>query len=123
LANGSFVAPTILDRVDASMDVAQNEIFGPVLSVITWRDEEELLRIANGVSYGLTASIWTRDVGRALRMARQVEAGFVWVNTSSRHFAGVPFGGVKDSGVGREEGLDELLSYTQSKSINVLLDR
>jgi acyl-CoA reductase-like NAD-dependent aldehyde dehydrogenase len=123
LANGCFVAPTILDRVDASMDVAQNEIFGPVLSVITWRDEEELLGIANGVSYGLTASIWTRDVGRALRMARQVEAGFVWVNTSSRHFAGVPFGGVKDSGVGREEGLDELLSYTQSKSINVLLDR
>ncbi len=122
LAQGNFISPTVLGGVEPEMSVAQNEIFGPVLSVLTWKDEDQLLRIANGVSYGLTASIWTRDVSRALRLASQVAAGFVWVNTSSRHFAGVPFGGMKDSGVGREEGVSELLSYTQIKSVNVLLE-
>jgi acyl-CoA reductase-like NAD-dependent aldehyde dehydrogenase len=119
---GYFVEPTIFTDVLPSMRIAQEEIFGPVLSVLTWREPEEALRIANGVSYGLTASIWTRDVATAHRMARRVEAGFVWVNNTSKHFAGAPFGGFKDSGVGREEGVQELLDFTQLKTVNVALD-
>jgi acyl-CoA reductase-like NAD-dependent aldehyde dehydrogenase len=119
---GYFVEPTIFTDVLPSMRIAQEEIFGPVLSVLTWREPEEALRIANGVSYGLTASIWTRDVATAHRTARKVEAGFVWVNNTSTHFAGAPFGGFKDSGVGREEGVQELLDFTQLKTVSVALD-
>lgn len=100
---GYFVAPTVFTDVSPSMRIAREEIFGPVLSILTWRDPEEAFRIANGVSYGLTASIWTRDLTTAHRMAAEVEAGFVWINDTSSHFAGAPFGGFKDSGVGREE--------------------
>ena len=101
------------------MRIAQEEIFGPVQAVLTWRDEAEVVAMANSLQFGLTASIWTRDFAKAYRMAQEIEAGFVWINDSSRHFAGVPFGGVKQSGVGREESLADLLSYTQLKSINV----
>ncbi len=87
-------------------------------SVLTWKDKEELVEMVNSVMYGLTASIWTRDFPTAYRMASEVEAGFVWINDSSRHFAGVPFGGYKQSGLGREECLADLLSYTQVKSVN-----
>ncbi|MGH3356760.1 MAG: aldehyde dehydrogenase family protein, partial [Nocardioidaceae bacterium] len=97
------------------------EVFGPVLSVMTFRDDDDALRIANNVEYGLTASIWTRDVARAHRFARDVEAGYVLVNSASRHFWGLPFGGVKSSGVGREESSEELLSYTETKATTVVL--
>lgn len=120
LQHGLFVAPTVFTGVRPDFRIAQEEVFGPLLSVIPFADEEEALAIANGVSYGLTASVWTRDVARAHRMAHAFEAGFVWINGSSRHFPNVPFGGVKGSGVGREESLEELLSYTELKSINVL---
>ena len=80
---------------------------------------DEALRIANGVSYGLTASVYTRDLATAHRFARDVRAGYVWVNDASRHFPGTPYGGVKDCGVGREEGFEELLSYSQVKNVNV----
>jgi len=121
LQRGFFVLPTIFDQVKQSMRLAQEEIFGPVQAVLTWRDEREVVEIANSLQFGLTASIWTRDFTKAYRMAREIEAGFVWINDSSRHFAGVPFGGVKQSGFGREETVGDLLSYTQLKSINVNL--
>jgi 2-formylbenzoate dehydrogenase len=112
---GHFVAPTLLAGVRPDMRVATEEIFGPVLSVLTFRTEEEALTLANGVHYGLTASVWTDDLRRAHRFAAAFEAGFVWVNGTSRHFPGVPYGGVKASGVGREE----LLGFTQTKAVTI----
>jgi len=118
---GLYVAPTLFDNVRPDMRLAQEEVFGPVLSAITWSAEEEAIDIANSVDYGLTASVWTNDVRRAHRVVRELEAGFVWINGSSAHFTGVPFGGFKLSGLGREENLDELLSYTQIKAVNVMM--
>jgi betaine-aldehyde dehydrogenase len=121
LARGNFIRPTLFDDVEPDGRLAQEEIFGPVLAVMTFRDYDHALRIANSVRFGLTASVFTSDLRTAHRFARDVEAGYVWVNDSSRHFTGTPFGGFKDSGIGREEDLEELLSYTQVKNVNVLL--
>ncbi|MGP3533205.1 aldehyde dehydrogenase family protein [Microbacterium sp. RD1] len=118
---GLFVAPTFLDGVGSNWAVSREEIFGPVVSVLRWTDEEEAIRIVNDVDYGLTASIFTNDIRRAHRVARSIEAGFVWINGAGPHFQGVPYGGWKNSGVGREESIEELLSYAQSKSVNVML--
>ena len=120
LHGGMFIRPTLFDGVLPDSRLAQEEIFGPVLAVITFRDYDEALRIANSVSYGLTASVFTRDLGVAHRFARDVEAGYVWVNDASRHFLSAPYGGVKNSGVGREEGIEELRSYAEPKNVNVL---
>ena len=120
-SKGYFVKPTIFDRVEMSMRIAQEEIFGPVLSVLQWHEHEEVIDKANGVDYGLTASIWTRDLQLAYRVAERLQAGYLWINGSSRHFLGVPFGGFKQSGLGREESLEELLSYVQTKAVNTVL--
>lgn len=120
-ASGHWVAPTLFDRVDPGNRIATEEIFGPVLSVLTFADEQEAVRVANGVPYGLTASVWTDDLNRAHRLTRKLAAGYVWVNDASRHFTGLPFGGVKSSGLGREECVEELLSYTETKSVHVAL--
>ena len=115
---GFFVEPTIFDRVDPGMRIAQEEIFGPVLSVIGYEDEEEALAIANGTKYGLVASIWTDDVNRAVRLARGVQAGSVYINGfGSRGVIGAPFGGYKYSGFGRTMSADSILDYTQLKTI------
>lgn len=121
LADGFYVEPTIFCDVDSTMAVAREEIFGPVLSVLKWTDEQAMLSEVNALDYGLTCSIWSRDLDAAHRTALAVQAGYVWINETSRHFIGAPFGGVKQSGMGREECLDELLSFTQQKNIHIKL--
>jgi acyl-CoA reductase-like NAD-dependent aldehyde dehydrogenase len=113
------VPPTVFTGVTADMRIAQEEVFGPLLSVIEFDTEEEALAIANGVEYGLTAAVWTDDVRRAHRVAAAVEAGYVWINGSSRHYVGTPFGGLKSSGIGREECVEELLSFTETKAVHL----
>ena len=93
-----------------------------MLAVVPWDDEESLFEQVNALDYGLTASIWTQDLVRAHRAAARVEAGYVWINHTSSHFLGADFGGYKQSGMGREEGLEELLAYTQIKHVHVALD-
>jgi betaine-aldehyde dehydrogenase len=121
LAKGWFVQPTVFTHVTQNMRLANEEIFGPVLSVINWRDEAQMIEQVNAVEYGLTASIWTQNLATAHRTAAQVQAGFVWVNHVGSHFIGASFGGYKQSGIGREEGFDELLTYTQHKNVHVVL--
>ena len=118
-ATGLFLRPTLFDDVAPDSRLAQEEIFGPVLAAMPFDTYDEAMRIANSVSYGLTASIYTNDLSAAHRFARDVEAGYVWVNGVGRHYPGTPFGGVKESGVGREESYEELVSYTQTKNVNV----
>jgi acyl-CoA reductase-like NAD-dependent aldehyde dehydrogenase len=119
LARGNFVTPALFADVDPAGRLATEEIFGPVLAAIPFGDYDEAVAIANSVEYGLTASVFTRDLRTALAFARDVDAGYVWVNETSRHFIGAPFGGVKNSGVGREEDLEEIESYTQLKAVNI----
>jgi betaine-aldehyde dehydrogenase len=121
LAKGFYIEPTVFAEVKPDMRIAREEIFGPVLSVIKWSDERKMLEQVNSVEYGLTASIWTNDLTTAHRTAAAVQAGFVWVNEVSKHFLGAPFGGYKQSGIGREECIEEMLSYTQEKNIHVRL--
>lgn len=121
LRAGYYVQPTIFADVLPHMRIAREEIFGPVMSVFRWSDEEELFRQVNGTEYGLTASVWTRDLKRAHKAVRQLQAGFIWVNQTSRHYLGVPFGGSKHSGLGREECLEEMLDFTEIKSVNIQL--
>ncbi|HEX4568625.1 MAG TPA: aldehyde dehydrogenase family protein [Vicinamibacterales bacterium] len=120
LTKGYFFQPTLLDRVSPDMRVAQEEIFGPVLAIITFDDLEEAIAIANRSQYGLVAGIWTRDINKAMAIASRVKTGQVYINT---YGAGggveLPFGGYKKSGYGREKGLDSLASYTQIKNVCV----
>ena len=121
LANGFYVEPTVFADVNMSMRIAREEIFGPVLGVFRWSDEAKMLDEVNMVEYGLTCSVWTNDISTAHRTAAAVEAGFIWINEVGKHFLGVPFGGVKQSGIGREECFDEMLAFTQEKNIHVRL--
>jgi betaine-aldehyde dehydrogenase len=122
-AGGFYVEPTVFADVTDDMRIAREEIFGPVVGILRWRDEDDVIRRANGLEYGLTASIWTHDLDRAHRMASRIQAGYVWINGASTHYVGVPFGGYKQSGLGREESIEELLACTQIKNVNVTLRR
>jgi betaine-aldehyde dehydrogenase len=119
LAGGWFVEPTIFAEVTSDMRIAREEIFGPVLSVLRWSDEETMFGQVNALDYGLTASIWTRDLVTAHRAAARIEAGYIWVNNVSEHFLGAPFGGYKQSGIGREECIEEMFDFSQIKNVNL----
>jgi betaine-aldehyde dehydrogenase len=123
LERGFFIEPTIFADVNMDMRIGKEEIFGPVLSMFKWSDEEKMLSQVNQVEYGLTGSIWTNDLLTAHRVAAAVESGYVWINEVSKHFLGAPFGGYKQSGLGREECLEELLSFTREKNIHINLRR
>ena len=117
LEKGYFVEPTVFQQVATDADIARDEIFGPVLSVSKFNDEDEALAIANGTDYGLAAGVFTKDIGRALRLASKIDAGTIYIN---EYFAGEmasPFGGMKKSGIGRECGLETISNYTRIKNV------
>jgi 5-carboxymethyl-2-hydroxymuconic-semialdehyde dehydrogenase len=114
---GYYVKPTLLTHAHRDMRIAQEEIFGPVLTVIPFKDEAQALEIANSVRYGLTGYVWTRDAGRALRMADALDAGMIWVNSENVRHLPTPFGGVKDSGIGRDGGDYSFDFYMETKNI------
>lgn len=119
---GYFIRPTVFDRVTDKMKIAQEEIFGPVTCALTFKDSNELPNRANDTIYGLSAGIWTRDIGKAHRTAKAIKAGTVWINCYNQFDAASPFGGFKQSGFGRELGKYALELYTQVKSVWVSLD-
>lgn len=121
LENGYFIAPTVFADVENSMTIAQEEIFGPVLSVIPFENEAEALQIANDTKYGLASGIWTSDVKRVHRLAKEIQAGTVWVNTYRSTAAQAPFGGIKMSGHGRERSWHAILDYTHVKNVMINL--
>jgi betaine-aldehyde dehydrogenase len=121
LAKGFFVEPTVFADVTDDMRIAREEVFGPVLSILKWRDDEDVISRVNAVDVGLTASIWTKNIDRAHRFASRIQAGYMWINDASVHYLGLPFGGYKQSGIGKEESFEELLECTQVKNVNIRL--
>ena len=117
--SGAFYPPTVLASVENRMIVAHEEIFGPVAAIIPFEDEQDAIRIANDVKYGLFATVWTGDAGRGHRLARAIKAGTVGINMPYTAFPGVPFGGYKQSGFGRELGIETLELYLETKSVLV----
>ena len=117
LIGGQFVQPTIFTDVSNDMRIAQEEVFGPILSIIEFEDEEEAIRIGNDVAYGLVAGVWTKSIGRAIRMSKALHVGTVWVNTYRTYSYMVPFGGFKRSGIGRENGIEAVDEFLETKSV------
>ncbi|MDA0284048.1 MAG: aldehyde dehydrogenase family protein [Planctomycetota bacterium] len=119
---GYFIEPTIFDNVTDDMEIATNEIFGPVMSILSFKDLDEIIERSNSTFYGLAAAVWTRDIAKAHNYAKAVKAGTVWVNCYDVFDAGAPFGGFKMSGIGRELGAAALNNYTELKTVTVSLD-
>jgi aminomuconate-semialdehyde/2-hydroxymuconate-6-semialdehyde dehydrogenase len=115
--DGSFFAPTVIEGLDPACEIEQEEIFGPVVTLQTFRDEVEALRLANGTNYGLAATVFTRDSSRAQRVSRGLQMGIVWVNCWMVRDLRTPFGGAKQSGVGREGGSDAIRFFTEPKNV------
>lgn len=121
-ANGCFMQPTLITNVTNDMRVAQEEIFGPVACVIKFKNEEDVIAMANDSEYGLGGAVWTKDINRAIRISQAIETGRMWVNTYNQIPAGAPFGGYKKSGIGRETHKVILEHYTQQKNIMINLN-
>lgn len=119
LEHGWFLEPALFDHVTPSMRIAQEEIFGPVVVIVPFEGEDEAVRLANDVRYGLAAGIWTRDTGRAHRVAHALEAGSIWVNHYGAYPSEAPFGGYKESGTGHDLGLESLNEYLETKNVHV----
>jgi aldehyde dehydrogenase (NAD+) len=114
---GYFISPAVFANVEHEMRISQEEIFGPVVSVIKFRDEADALRIANGTAYSLAAGVWSRDMGRVQRFAKKVNAGTVWLNTYGYTDVRLPWGGSRDSGFGREHGSAAIENFTEPKAV------
>lgn len=122
LQDGYYLTPTVFANVTNDMEIAREEIFGPVASIISFRDEEEAIQIANDSAYGLAGAVWTENIKRGLRVSRRLQLGTVWINQYNRLCVEAPFGGNKQSGMGRELGVEALLDYTQVKNVYVELE-
>ncbi|HEX5765080.1 MAG TPA: aldehyde dehydrogenase family protein, partial [Woeseiaceae bacterium] len=118
---GNYVQPTLFTAATNDMRIAQEEIFGPVLTAIPFEDEAEALRLANDVAYGLAAYVWTSDIGRGHRMARNLDAGMIWINSENNRHLPTPFGGMKASGIGRDGGDYSFDFYMETKNVCVAL--
>jgi aldehyde dehydrogenase (NAD+) len=119
LEAGNAIAPTIVTGATPESEIATEEIFGPVATILPFDDEEEAIALANGTKYGLSGSLWTRDIGRALRVARGIRTGLLSINSDSSSYIQAPFGGYGRSGLGKEQGLDGLWDYTEIKNVYV----